>query len=285
MPLPETGKFIQLSHGQVHYYDVGQGDVILFLHGSGPGVTARANYEANLPAFSDQFRCLAVDFPGYGLSDPVEGDPISGCIEVIIDTLNHLDIKKVHIVGNSMGGIVGSHIAARFPERVGCFVTIGGIGVNLFTAFPGEGLNLLTEFVENPTKERVEKWLRSMVYNQSLVTEELIEDRFRQATEPKTFESTKQIYAREAIHKIAQYRQGEGAIDVIAHLPKIKSPTLITWGRDDRVSPLDIGLIPMRFIPNCELHVFPNCGHWSMIEKKEEFESLVLSFLLRAPSA
>ena len=281
MQLPANGSFIQLDHGQVHYFDVGKGDVILFLHGSGPGVTARANYEENLPAFCEQFRCLVVDFPGYGLSDPIEGEPVSGCIAAIVDTLNHLNIKKVHIVGNSLGGIVGSHIAARFPERVKRFVTIGGIGINLFSTFPGEGLNLLTEFVENPTKERVEQWLRSMVFDQSFVTDELIENRFRQAIEPRTFESTRQIYSRDAIQKIAQHRRGVGAADVIAHLPKIKSPTLITWGRDDRVSPLDISLIPMRFIPNCELHVFPNCGHWSMIEKKEEFESLVISFLQR----
>lgn len=60
---------------------------------------------------------------------------------------------------------------------------------------------------------------------------------------------------------------------------------LITWGRDDRVSPLDMALIPMRTAPNAELHVFPNCGHWTMIEAKEAFESTVLAFLLRADGA
>ncbi|MGV0802596.1 alpha/beta hydrolase, partial [Mycolicibacterium elephantis] len=53
------------------------------------------------------------------------------------------------------------------------------------------------------------------------------------------------------------------------------------WGRDDRVSPLDMALIPMRTIPNAELHVFPNCGHWAMIEAKAAFESTVLAFLAR----
>jgi 2-hydroxy-6-oxonona-2,4-dienedioate hydrolase len=64
-------------------------------------------------------------------------------------------------------------------------------------------------------------------------------------------------------------------------LRQIKAPTLLTWGRDDRVTPLDGALAPMRLIPKCELHVFPDCGHWCMIERKDEFESLVLSFLLR----
>ena len=65
-----------------------------------------------------------------------------------------------------------------------------------------------------------------------------------------------------------------------AMMHKVQAPTLLTWGRDDRVSPLDMALIPMRTIPNAELHVFPNCGHWAMIEAKEAFEDTVLGFLL-----
>jgi len=66
-----------------------------------------------------------------------------------------------------------------------------------------------------------------------------------------------------------------------AIMHRVKAPTLLTWGRDDRVSPLDMSLIPMRTIPNAELHVFPNCGHWVMIEQKQAFESTALSFLQR----
>jgi pimeloyl-ACP methyl ester carboxylesterase len=66
-----------------------------------------------------------------------------------------------------------------------------------------------------------------------------------------------------------------------AVMHKVAAPTLLTWGRDDRVSPLDMAIIPMRTIPNAELHVFPNCGHWAMIEAKEAFESTVLAFLSR----
>ena len=65
-----------------------------------------------------------------------------------------------------------------------------------------------------------------------------------------------------------------------AIMHKVKAPTLVTWGRDDRVSPLDMSLIPMRTIPNAELRV-PHCGHWVMIEQKQAFEATVLSFLQR----
>ena len=66
-----------------------------------------------------------------------------------------------------------------------------------------------------------------------------------------------------------------------AMLHKIKARTLITWGRDDRVSPVDMALMPMRTIPDVEVHVFPNCGHWVMIEQKAAWEATVLAFLTR----
>ncbi|WP_116367767.1 alpha/beta fold hydrolase [Parahaliea mediterranea] len=281
MALPKCGKFLKLKHGRVHYFDVGCGDTVLFLHGSGPGVTGRANYAGNIHAFAGHFRCIVMDFPGYGASDSWQGDALHGCIEAAIALLDGLGIKQAHIVGNSLGGIVGGYIAARHPQRVGKLVSIGGIGINLFTAFPGEGLNLLTEFVEDPTRSRLEQWLRSMVYDQSVITDELIDERFQQSLEPKTFYTTRSIYARESIQGLAQFRKAKGAIETIAHLPDIQAPTLITWGREDRVSSLDVGLIAMRLIPNCEFHIFPNCGHWTMHEFSSGFESVVFSFLQR----
>ena len=265
--------------GILHYHIAGKEGApwLLMLHGSGPGVTGWANYEGNLPVFAEHYRCLIMDFPGYGGSDLVEDDAVEGCISAALDLLNALDVERCHILGNSLGGIVGSHIAARQPQRVISFATIGGIGLNLFSAFPGEGLNLLTAFAEEPNRERLEQWLRSMVFDQALVTDELIEKRFQQATEPKTLASTRQIYSREAIAGISHFRN-QHPTKVLEHLSSIEAPTLITWGRDDRVSPMDISLMPMRFIPNAELHVFPKCGHWAMIECKQAFEALVLAF-------
>ena len=255
---------------------------LLLLHGSGPGVTGWANYQGNLPVFAEHYRCVIMDFPGYGNSDLVDGDAIEGCLGAALDLLNALAIERCHMLGNSLGGIVGSHIAARHPERVISFATIGGIGLNLFSAFPGEGLNLLTAFAEEPSRERVEQWLRSMVFDQALVTEALIEQRFQQAIEPKTLAATRQLYSRQAISAITEMRRQQPT-KALEHLPLITAPTLITWGRDDRVSPMDIALMPMRFIPNAQLHVFPNCGHWAMIECKHAFEALVLSFFQQHP--
>ena len=80
---------------------------------------------------------------------------------------------------------------------------------------------------------------------------------------------------------MAKFRRSKKATMSIAHLPAIQAPTLLTWGRDDRVNPLDSALIPMRMIPNCEFHAFPNCGHWVMLEQKAAFEATVQAFLTR----
>lgn len=273
-----TSRTIRLSQGEVHYHDVGEGPCIFLIHGSGPGVTGWANFEGNLEFFSKEFRCIVIDLPGYGKSDAIAGEPISTSVAVCAEFLKALEVQPAHVIGNSLGAIVGSHIAAQYPDLVSSFITIGGIGLNIFSAFPGEGLNLLSDFAENPSRESIEAWLRSMVYDQSLVTDELIEARFAQATDPKTLDTTRQLYSREALQNMSAFRKLLGS-KLVDHLSSIKAPTLITWGRDDRVSPMDIGLLPMRLVPNCEFHIFPDCGHWVMIECKRRFESLVYGFI------
>ena len=89
------------------------------------------------------------------------------------------------------------------------------------------------------------------------------------------------MYSKEAFAQMMQAMESSKGPQPWAVMHRVQAPTLITWGRDDRVSPLDMALLPMRTIPNAELRVFPNCGHWTMIEAKEAFESAVLAFLLR----
>jgi 2-hydroxy-6-oxonona-2,4-dienedioate hydrolase len=156
---------------------------------------------------------------------------------------------------------------------------IGGIGLNLFTSFPNEGINLLVEFVEQPTRERLVSWLHSMVFDPTLITEELIEDRWRRATEPEALAVSRMLYSRAALQA---FSANQFQTQPLQYLPRIQCPTLLTWGRDDRVSSLDRAILPMRIIPKCELHTFHDCGHWAMIERKAEFESVVGAFFRRA---
>jgi pimeloyl-ACP methyl ester carboxylesterase len=279
---PDDGLLeITTPAGVLRYYDQGSGPALLFLHGSGPGVTGWRNFRGVLPTFAEHFRCLVLEFPGFGVSDDFGGHPMVTAQGAVAPFLDALDVPKVDIVGNSMGGGVGINFAINNPDRVGKLVTIGGIGTNVFSPGPSEGIRLLQDFTEEPTRQRLIDWLRSMVYDEALVTDQLTEERWALATDPPTLESARRMYGKAAFAQMMAMMRHADMPMPWAIMHKVKCPTLLTWGRDDRVSPLDMALIPMRTIPNAELHVFPNCGHWAMIEAKQAFESTVLAFLRR----
>jgi pimeloyl-ACP methyl ester carboxylesterase len=195
--------------------------------------------------------------------------------------LDGLGLGPVHLIGNSMGGIVATKVAIDEPHRVSKLVTIGGMGKNTFSPGPGEGIKLLMEFTDNPTREGLIRWLQSMVYDPAVVTEQLIEERWALATEPTTLEIARRMYSSKAMAAMGAAAATSTAIPYWAQLNKIKAPTLLTWGRDDRVSPVDMAILPMRDIPNGEVHIFPKCGHWTMIEARDAWVSAVLAFLTR----
>ncbi len=277
----ETSRRVDTPEGALHYHEAGDGPPLLLLHGSGPGVSSWANYRGNYPVFAEHFRTLALDFPGFGRSYSPEASPVLAAPGAVISFLDALGLDTVAVLGNSMGGGVGAQVAATHPDRVSRLVTMGGVGVPIFSASPPEGIKLLVEFVEEPTRDRLVKWMHSMVYDTSLITDEFVQLRWEQATDPEALAGIRRMYNQQLL---ANFRLLAGNPAALAMLPKIQAPTLLTWGRDDRVTPLDGALGPMRFIPRCELHVFYDCGHWAMIERKDEFESVVLSFLLRDKS-
>jgi pimeloyl-ACP methyl ester carboxylesterase len=259
-----TLRELRTDQGVLRYHEAGDGTPLLMLHGSGPGVTGWRNFRGNLSVFAEWFRCLVLEFPGFGVSDRF---------------LDGLGLEQVDIIGNSMGGIVAAQVAMAQPDRVRRLVTIGGLGRNVFSPGPSEGIRLLVEFTEDPTRERLVQWLNSMVHDPALITEELVEERWQQATDPDTLASARRMYGRKAL--AAQTAAAAEHTPYWAKLHRIKARTLLTWGRDDRVSPVDMAILPMRTIPNAELHVFPDCGHWAMIEQKDAWESAVLAFLTR----
>lgn len=276
---------LQTGQGVLRWHRMGEGPPLLFLHGSGPGVTGMRNFAGVLPAFARHFECFVLEFPGFGVSDPVDAHPMQAAVQAVKDFLDGQGLERVDIIGNSMGGMAAVQIAIALPERVRRLVTLGGMGLGIFSSFPAEGINLLVEFTEDPTRERLRQWLSSMVYDQDLVTEELISERWEQATDPQTLASARRMYSRAAMKALSAQPADPQTVPAWAQLHRIKARTLLLWGRDDRVTPLDGALIPLRTIPDVELHVFPQCGHWAMIEQQEAFESTVLAFLNRPEAA
>jgi pimeloyl-ACP methyl ester carboxylesterase len=274
-----TRRTVETSKGTLHYHEAGDGPPLLLLHGSGPGVSGWANFGANLPVFAEHFRTLVLDFPGFGKSYSCDGNPMLAALPAVLDFLDALSLGTLPVLGNSMGGNIAARLASGHPERVSKLVTIGGVGLPVFSAAPPEGIKLLVQFVEDPTRERLRAWMESMVFDTALLTDEFFEMRWQAASAPDALADVRKLFNSASL--AAMRDRATGAGQVVDALTKIQAPTLITWGRDDRVAPMDSALLPMRLIPKAELHVFHDCGHWTMIERKDEFESVVLSFLLR----
>lgn len=268
----------------LRYHVAGDGPGLLLLHGSGPGVSGWANFGGNLPTFAQRFTTVIPDQPGYGDSyvPALDRDYAAISIDAIVRVLDDLGLERVHVLGNSLGGAVATSFALHHPDRVERLVLMGpgGVGVPLLAPQPTEGIKLLLAFLRDPTRPRLVEWMRSMVGDQEFLTDERIESRWQSASAPGALDFTTTFYET-AVKMMAAPPRANAPAPIWARLGEIAHPTLLTYGRDDRVTPLEGALLPLQHLRDAELHVFSRCGHWAMQERKEEFERVVLEFLTR----
>ena len=257
--------------------DLGGGLPLVMLHGGGPGASSWSNFGPALPRFAADFRTLLVDQPGFGGSDkpPVVGNYYRHAAEYVVTLLDELQVDRVHLLGNSLGGGTAMRLALEHPDRVGRLVLMGpgGLSLNLFHADPTEGVQRLMDFSAHPTREALRAFISTMVVNQELVTDDLVEERFADATAPGAQEAMRQMGMSFWNPETAE----DGMLWREAH--RLRKPTLLTWGREDRVNPLDGAMVALKLIPRAQLHVFPNCGHWAQIEAAEQFHAVTRTFL------
>ena len=256
----------------------GEADTVVLLHGGGPGASSWSNFGRNMPVIAKRFRAVMMDLPGYGQSAarPVTGHFFTVAADALAGLLDELGIAKAHIIGNSLGGGSALRFALRYPDRASRLVLMGpgGLTLNVLTPDPTEGVRRLMEFgaPPGPSRDKMAAFLRTMVYDQRLVTDELIDERFAVASRPE---------ALAAMVAMGGSFFGEYAEDGMlwreAH--RLKHEVLLIWGREDRVNPLDGALIAVKQLRRAQLHVFCGCGHWAQLEKFDEFNELTLRFL------
>jgi 4,5:9,10-diseco-3-hydroxy-5,9,17-trioxoandrosta-1(10),2-diene-4-oate hydrolase len=280
-----TSRFSPAGEGlTLHYHEAGPDQPhpvpVVLLHGGGPGASAWSNFGANVPHFAQTFRTLAVDQPGFGRSDkPAEhGQYFSFSAAALLGLLDELGIEKAHLIGNSLGGGTAVRFALENPSRVGSLVLMapGGLGLNVFSADPTEGVQRIGRFMAppGPSKEKLADFLRCLVYDQRLITDELVQERYASANTPEALRGLAAMgasfYRKETAEQGLLWRE--------AH--RIRARTLLVWGREDRVNPLDGALVALKLIRKAQLHVFSECGHWAQVEKFAEFNRLAADFLL-----
>ncbi|GHP19070.1 2,6-dioxo-6-phenylhexa-3-enoate hydrolase [Rhodococcus sp. NKCM2511] len=261
-------QWIETAPGEVtHYHELGEGTPILFLHGSGTGVTAAANWWLNLPAVSEQGRCIAIDSIGYGQT-VVADDTAYGIKEWVrhaVRVLDALGIDKTWIVGNSLGGWLAFQFAIDFPDRLLGIVSMGTGGAKLTGALAGHSNPTLTE---NGIRDTLELF----VVDKSLVTDELVALRYRSALNDTASDRLADVVA-------ARDRDRHDLpldFDVLAAL---KIPVLLIHGVQDVVIPVSRTWELLNLIPHADAHIFSQCGHWSQVERAEDFNTVITRYL------
>lgn len=270
----ESTRFAEVNGVRVRYHDIGSGPALVLIHGSGPGASGWSNFNRNVEALSRLHRLIIPDLPGFGQSDmkPVDA-PIPGWwVEIMRGLFDRLGIERANLVGNSMGGMVALKIALEHPARAGRMLLMGpGGGYPVFSTWPSPAIvNLITAYEgEGITADKVKAFISASLFDQSAITEELVRQRLEAALDPR-------IVAQPPMRPGPAGPPEELWRD--PRLARLAHETLIVWGREDRVLPLDNGMILMKQMPHAQLHVIPQCGHWVMWEKPALFNRIALSF-------
>lgn len=267
---PEIGETVLVDGIRTNFHDMGSGDPVVLIHGSGPGVSAWANWRLTLPVLSERYRVLAPDVLGFGYTErphrpTYDLDTWTGHLVGFLDALG---LERVSVVGNSFGGALALSLATRHPERVDRLVLMGSVGVP-FRLTPG--LDAVWGF--EPSLSHMRALLDVFAYDRSLVSDDLARLRLEAATRPGVHEAFSAMFPPPRQDHIDALTIDEDLVRAIEH------PTLVVHGRDDRVIPLSTSLRLHELIDDSQLHVFGRCGHWVQIEHADAFNRLISDFL------
>jgi pimeloyl-ACP methyl ester carboxylesterase len=244
----------------IKYYDHGQGEPLVLVHGLG----AEADVWAYcLGPLSQTHRVIAPDLLGFGRSNkPLINYRMATFVEMLERFLQALAVPRVSLVGNSMGGWISAWFAIQFPERVNKLILNDAIGV-------------VAGAVEVPVDLRpsslqgMREVLEFMFYDKGLVTHGLVEAAYEFHLERNDGPTIASV--------LETIRLKLDRLD--DHLASMKAPTLLVWGDSDRVSPLSVAENYQRLIPHAKLEIIPQCGHIPALEKPQELIEHVARFL------
>ncbi|MCU1717573.1 alpha/beta fold hydrolase [Pseudomonas sp. 5P_3.1_Bac2] len=268
LPLP-VGHYLTLSSGlRLHYLDEGQGPVVLWMHGSGPGASGFSNFKGNFPKFVEAgYRNIVLDLPGFGRSDkPDDGQyDLAFFVATLREFINAAGIERCTLLGNSLGGAIALGLVLAEPQRVERLILLAPGGVEeRETYFKMSGIQrMVTLFGAGPIgMPEMRSMMSLQLFDPSTLPDDLLAERVAVAvTQPKNLFSTMMIPNMEA-------RLGE-----------IDCPILGFWGSNDNFNPVSGAQRIIDGAPNARFVVLNRCGHWVQVEHRELFNRTCLDFL------
>jgi pimeloyl-ACP methyl ester carboxylesterase len=265
-----TGEFITAGGISTYYHDAGVGDPVVLLHGSGPGVSAWANWQHTMPALARSARVLALDLVGYGATErPADVRySLRTWTDHVWAFLDAVGVDRVAVIGNSLGGRIALQMAEDDSSRLRRMVLMGSPGVGMTIT---DGLKALRGY--EPSMDNMRALLTGyFAVDTSIITEDLVRIRYEASAAPGAHEAYRSMFfdPRHAGNDLAITQEQVRAVRV---------PTLLVHGREDKVVPPEVSWTMVNLLPDADLHVFARCGHWTQIERATEFNALVGGFL------
>jgi 2-hydroxymuconate-semialdehyde hydrolase len=248
---------------------------LLFLHGSGPGVTARANWESVMTGLGDRFHCIGPDILGFGESSHPDPQPqgfkanAEVRIDALLQMLETMGVSRVTLVGNSMGGMYSLRLCQLRPDLVERMVLMGSGGMPGLAPTPQ--LVKLVTFFDDPSHEAMTALLTEFVHDKTAFgdrIEDFAAGRMELVSRPEI----------EAAHR-GMFGEGEMLTFSPAELAKLDVPTLVVHGRQDVIVPIECSYYLAEHLPQADLYVINKCGHWTQVEQADRFRTILRDFV------
>jgi pimeloyl-ACP methyl ester carboxylesterase len=278
-------QYIELPSGTTgHYRDQGQpqGPPLVLLHGSNASLHT---WEPWVKILGDEFRIVTVDLPGHGLTIAREGETFTAesMANFVDEFTTTIGLSRFAVAGNSMGGHVASRVAMQFPTRVSALIPIDAGGVIPPNMPPPPAffyivqIPVLREFLRLvPTRPVNEEVLKMSFVNQHLVTPEMIDRSWELNREPSNRAATRKRFRMPLEYWTAEDRFFR------ENLPKLPVPTLILWGRQDKLIPVEAAEIFKAAIPGAQAIIYDDGGHILQEDLPERSAADVRAFLKAA---
>lgn len=267
-----TGEF------ETVYYEAGlqNSETVFFLHGSGPGATAISNWKNALEVLGEKYHVIAPDLVGFGQTEIPEDTNLSFWqwttlrVQQILNLMDHYQVEKSNLVGNSMGGIISLNAVMQAPNRFNRIVLMGSGGGK--TNGPTPEIVRMTNFFKNPTIEDFRNLITYFMYDEKVVgdqLEEIVKNRYEIIMKPEFQKIYPTLFPQNPMELLIP----------VSALRRIEQPVLLIHGYEDQFVPKESSLSLVEHLPNAELVLLKQCGHWAQIEKPERFIQLVDQFL------
>jgi len=257
-----AGNSVRVLGANLHYVDAGSGSVVVVLHGLADDVGV---WESVMPALAAKHRVIALDQIGFGRSDkPLLGYRAGTFVDFLDGFLNELKIDRASLVGNSLGGWIAANFALAHPERIERLVLCDAAG---YAAVPKTMDPRALNALRLASREDI-RYLGPLTFHNKRFYED-VDLAFKQRVTAGDNYTVNQL--------LDSMIRGEDVLD--GRLGAIHKPTLIVWGREDKLIPLNFAERFHKEITGSRLEVIDNCGHMPHVECPEKFNTAVLQFL------